>query len=263
MAAIDLNSADEQSLVGLKGIGPAKARAIVEERKRNGPFKSLDDVHARVKGIGPLTIAQWKKDGSASTTGRAEVARGRPRDWVKSSFLVLRASRFAQGSIAMSAVLASAQPLKLRPLMPGFGAEVLDLDLHRITDQEFEQVYAAWLKYHVLLFRGQNQLTNQSFEDFSRRLGELDPPPNQGAGRKNVPGYPMLYVVSNGQSSAGDRGAPGRRRGDLAYRPSSAPAAGRFHAVVAEDSRERRTQSLRWPTRSKPRLADVVLWDKK
>jgi competence protein ComEA len=66
-AAIDLNSADEQALVGLKGIGPAKAKAIIEERNRNGPFKSLDDVHGRVKGIGPLTIAQWKKDGSAIT----------------------------------------------------------------------------------------------------------------------------------------------------------------------------------------------------
>jgi competence protein ComEA len=71
MAAIDLNSADEQALVGLKGIGPAKARAILDERKRNGPFKSLDDVHARVKGVGPLTIAQWKKDGSASTLDAA------------------------------------------------------------------------------------------------------------------------------------------------------------------------------------------------
>jgi taurine dioxygenase len=104
----------------------------------------------------------------------------------------------------MSAVLAPAQALNLRPLTPGFGAEVLDLHLHGITDQQFELVYAAWLKCHVLLFRGQNDLTNQSFEDFSRRLGVLDPPPNQGAGRKSVPGYPMLYVVSNEKTADGE-----------------------------------------------------------
>ena len=103
----------------------------------------------------------------------------------------------------MSAVLAK-KSLEIRPLTPDFGAEILGLNLHRITDAEFEQVYAAWLKYHVLLFRGQTDLTNQSFEDFSRRLGELDPPPNQGAGRKNVPGYPMLYVVSNEKAPTGE-----------------------------------------------------------
>ena len=104
----------------------------------------------------------------------------------------------------MSAVLAPPAPLYIRPLSPDFGAEILDLELHRITDAQFEQVYAAWLKYHVLLFRGQTSLTNQSFEDFSRRLGVLDPPPNQGAGRKNVPGFPMLYVVSNEKAADGE-----------------------------------------------------------
>jgi len=104
----------------------------------------------------------------------------------------------------VSAVLASSAPLHIRPLSPDFGAEILDLELHRITDAQFEQVYAAWLKYHVLLFRNQTSLTNQSFEDFSRRLGVLDPPPNQGAGRKNVPGFPMLYVVSNEKAATGE-----------------------------------------------------------
>ncbi|HEY4372712.1 MAG TPA: TauD/TfdA family dioxygenase [Burkholderiales bacterium] len=104
----------------------------------------------------------------------------------------------------MSAVLSSSSALQLRPLTPNFGAEVLGLDLARITDAQFEQVYAAWLRHHVLLFRGQETLTNQGFEDFSARLGVLDPPPNQGAGRKSVPGYPMLYVVSNEKTAAGE-----------------------------------------------------------
>ena len=68
-AAVDINSADEAALDAIKGVGPAKAKAIVEERKKNGPFKSLDDVSARVKGIGEKTVAGWKKDGSVSISG--------------------------------------------------------------------------------------------------------------------------------------------------------------------------------------------------
>jgi competence protein ComEA len=68
-AAVDINSADEAALDAIKGVGPAKAKAIVEERKKNGPFKSLDDVSARVKGIGEKTVAGWKKDGSVSVSG--------------------------------------------------------------------------------------------------------------------------------------------------------------------------------------------------
>ncbi len=68
-AAVDINTADEAALDAIKGVGPAKAKAIVEERKKNGPFKSLDDVSARVKGIGEKTVAGWKKDGSVSVGG--------------------------------------------------------------------------------------------------------------------------------------------------------------------------------------------------
>jgi competence protein ComEA len=72
-AAVDINSADEAGLDVIKGVGPAKAKAIVEERKKNGPFKSLDDVAARVKGIGDKTVAGWKKDGSVSVSGGSTV----------------------------------------------------------------------------------------------------------------------------------------------------------------------------------------------
>ncbi|SMF94812.1 competence protein ComEA [Methylomagnum ishizawai] len=41
----------------LVGVGKAKAQAIVEDREKNGPFKSVDDLE-RVKGIGPATIAK-------------------------------------------------------------------------------------------------------------------------------------------------------------------------------------------------------------
>ena len=67
-AAVDINSADEKGLDAIKGVGPAKAKLIVDERKKNGPYKSLDDVATRVKGIGEKTVAGWKKDGSVTIT---------------------------------------------------------------------------------------------------------------------------------------------------------------------------------------------------
>ena len=74
-AAIDINSANQAELDKIKGVGPAKAKAIMDERKKNGPFKSLDDVATRVKGIGEKTVADWKKSGEVSIGGGSAAAR--------------------------------------------------------------------------------------------------------------------------------------------------------------------------------------------
>ena len=88
-AAVDINSADEKGLDAIKGVGPAKAKLIVDERKKNGPYKSLDDVAARVKGIGEKTVAGWKKDGSVTISGgstapaKAEAKKDAPKAEMK------------------------------------------------------------------------------------------------------------------------------------------------------------------------------------
>jgi competence protein ComEA len=51
-AGIDLNSATVDELETLPGIGPARARAMVDYRERNGGFKSTQQV-MEVPGIGP------------------------------------------------------------------------------------------------------------------------------------------------------------------------------------------------------------------
>lgn len=58
-AAVDINTATEAELQNLPGIGPTKARAIVEDRRANGPFRSLEEL-GRVKGIGEKTVAELK-----------------------------------------------------------------------------------------------------------------------------------------------------------------------------------------------------------
>jgi competence protein ComEA len=53
---VRLNAASTKELDALPGIGPATAAAIVDHRRRNGPFRTLDDLDA-VNGIGPARIA--------------------------------------------------------------------------------------------------------------------------------------------------------------------------------------------------------------
>jgi len=51
---VDPNSAPQEDLELLPGIGPSLARAIIAEREENGPFVSAADLE-RVPGIGPRT----------------------------------------------------------------------------------------------------------------------------------------------------------------------------------------------------------------
>ena len=56
---VDLNTADLAALDSLPGIGPATARAILEERTRRGGFRSSRDL-LRVPGIGEGRFARLK-----------------------------------------------------------------------------------------------------------------------------------------------------------------------------------------------------------
>ncbi len=55
---VDLNLASEDQLERLPGIGPTRARAIVEHR-RTHPFRHVDEV-TKVKGIGRKTFARLR-----------------------------------------------------------------------------------------------------------------------------------------------------------------------------------------------------------
>jgi len=76
------------------------------------------------------------------------------------------------------------------------GAEIRGVDLARAGSAEIGEIKQAWYRHDVLVFRGQ-KLTDDDLLAFSKHFGTLDPPPNQGAGKKSPPGYPDVYVVSN------------------------------------------------------------------
>ncbi|WP_323118522.1 ComEA family DNA-binding protein [Burkholderia alba] len=71
-AAVDVNAASDDALRGIRGIGPAKARAIVDERTAHGPFKDAADLSKRVKGMGGTTVERLQAEGL--TIGPAKAA---------------------------------------------------------------------------------------------------------------------------------------------------------------------------------------------
>lgn len=56
---ININVATAEQLQILPGIGPGLSQRIVADRKRNGPFRSPEDI-LRVKGIGQKTYEKFQ-----------------------------------------------------------------------------------------------------------------------------------------------------------------------------------------------------------
>jgi len=80
-AAVDVNTADQPALESVKGLGPVKSKAIIDERTTHGPFKSADDLADRVKGLGTKSVAKLEDAGltiggsSAPPTGKKSADR--------------------------------------------------------------------------------------------------------------------------------------------------------------------------------------------
>lgn len=60
-AAVNINTATQSELESVKGLGPAKAKAIIEYRQANGIFKSVDDLD-NVKGFGKASIDKMREE---------------------------------------------------------------------------------------------------------------------------------------------------------------------------------------------------------
>ena len=58
-AAVNINTATESELEAVKGLGPAKAKAIITYREAHGNFKSLDELD-NVKGFGSASVEKLK-----------------------------------------------------------------------------------------------------------------------------------------------------------------------------------------------------------
>ena len=70
---VNINTATAEELQLLPGIGESRAKAVIELRKQNGGFKSVDEL-AQVKGIGEAALKRLRPHVriQGKTTARVE-----------------------------------------------------------------------------------------------------------------------------------------------------------------------------------------------
>jgi len=66
---VDVNTASQEELETLKGIGPALAGRIIGYREEHGPFASLEDL-LEVKGIGEATLEKFRDHATVLLDGQ-------------------------------------------------------------------------------------------------------------------------------------------------------------------------------------------------
>lgn len=59
-AAVNINTATQSELEAVKGVGPSKAKAIIQYRETNGNFKHVDELD-KVKGFGKASIDKLRE----------------------------------------------------------------------------------------------------------------------------------------------------------------------------------------------------------
>lgn len=81
----------------------------------------------------------------------------------------------------------------IRELKPGFGAELLNVDLHGADDQQLDEVVATFQRHGAVLVRDQ-KLTPDDLIDVISHFGE---PEGHTLQQFTLPGYPNIYILSN------------------------------------------------------------------
>jgi taurine dioxygenase len=89
--------------------------------------------------------------------------------------------------------MTTAVQVRTRPLKPGFGAEILDVDLLRADDATLEAVVDSFHKHGAILLRDQT-MTPADLTAFVARFGE---PEDHTLKEFTVEGFPKVYRLSN------------------------------------------------------------------
>ena len=91
----------------------------------------------------------------------------------------------------------------ISPFNAALGAEISNIDLSAgLTDTQFAVVEAAFLKYHVLVFRKQ-PLSDEQHLGFAGRFGELEGHINKSTHHKKHAGVQVFSNVKNDGSTTG------------------------------------------------------------
>ncbi len=93
--------------------------------------------------------------------------------------------------------------MQVQRLTSEFGAAVTGVHLGKLDDAGFAAIKQVWHAHRGLIAFPKAQLSDEDLLAFSRRIGQLDLPPNQERGRQSADGYPEIYVVSNVKDDSG------------------------------------------------------------
>jgi taurine dioxygenase len=102
--------------------------------------------------------------------------------------------------------------VKLRPLSPNIGAEVCGVEVSRVDNALFRELYQAFLRHQVLVFPPQD-VPPAAQVAFARRFGEVQ---IHVMNQYHADGFPELYRLSNLDEQGRPKGAH-PDRGTLAW----------------------------------------------
>ena len=83
--------------------------------------------------------------------------------------------------------------MKVNRIGKAMGAEIVGVDLGKLSDEEFQQIKTAFLDNHVIAIRNQ-KLSPGELVAFSERFGKLE---DQLNAKYTIPEYPDVLVLSN------------------------------------------------------------------
>ncbi len=81
---------------------------------------------------------------------------------------------------------------RVDPLTPALGAEIHGVDLANLGPGQFDELYDAFVRHHVLVFRDQH-LTREQHKAFGRRFGTLQTHPAKT--NLGMPGDPEIFDI--------------------------------------------------------------------
>ena len=113
----------------------------------------------------------------------------------------------------------------IRPLSTHTGADIVDVDVKTLSDEQFEKIHAAWIDRCVIRFRDQH-LDIDDLQRFSARFGPLEEMPQYSRlseeARRLIPNK-YVTVISNikvdGKPIGGLGNAEASWHSDMTYNP--------------------------------------------
>jgi taurine dioxygenase len=125
--------------------------------------------------------------------------------------------------------------MEINSLSARVGAEVRGVDVKNLSDDDFGQMYQAWLDHCVLVVRGQS-LDDNELKAFAERFGPLEERPTGNMSEDEKAAMENLYVtvisniVKDGKALGGLGNKEASWHSDMTYRPVP-PTASLLYAV--------------------------------